>query len=81
MWINSVSGLRFEVTTHYDHIIQGGKKTTPNFGSHFDMLSEIFYSLFILVILMRVLFDISCENMDNIAFILFEILVREEVKN
>ena len=53
--------------------IQGGpKKTTPNFGSHFDLLPEKFHKL-ILDAIQVGLFGISCENMNDIAFILYKI--------
>ena len=47
------------------------KKTTPNFGSHFDTLTEIFYHLFWYGIKPR-LFDISCDKMNDIAIILLD---------
>ncbi len=56
-------------------IIQGGpKKTRPNFGvgDHFDLLSEKNYNLFLDAIKVS-LFGISCENINDIAFILCKI--------
>ena len=47
------------------------KKTTPNFGGHFDLLPENFYNL-LLDAIKGSLFGISCENMKDITFILFK---------
>ena len=53
--------------------IQGGpKQTTPNFGGHFDLLSEKVYYPFLDAVKV-ILFGISCNNMNDIAFILFKI--------
>ena len=48
------------------------KKTTPNFGGHFYILPEKVYNLLLDAIKVG-LFDISCEKMNDIAFILFTI--------
>ena len=53
--------------------IQGGpKKTTPNFGGHFDLLSDKNYNLFLDAIKVS-LFGISCGAINDIAFILCKI--------
>ncbi len=55
------------------HCIQGGqKKTTPNFGGHFDLFPEKQNIIFIVTI-KGYLFGISCENVNDIAFTLFKI--------
>ena len=48
------------------------KKPTPNFGGHFDILPENLYNLFLDAIKVG-LFGISCEKMNDIAFMLFKI--------
>ena len=48
------------------------KKTTSNFGGHFDILPEKLYNL-CLIAIKGSLFGIRCENMNDIAFILCKI--------
>ena len=52
--------------------LQGGpKKTTPNFGSHFDIFLDKKYNLF-LDANKEGLFGKGCEKKNNFAFILFK---------